>query len=720
MKKCALLLVASLVFVASGQSPLARNPRVGYVYPAGGQQGSVVQVTAGGQALAGAATVYLSGEGVRGTVTYYAKPLNNQQLQTLGRKLKDRRDELAGRAKPAAGTSDSQRVAAEPPNVDKDLVPLPNHPWIQNIETMTMDELERVARRFFDKKNQLNAQIAEIVLVDVTIDPAAVPGVRELRLKTAAGLTNPIPFHVGTLPETSEVEPNDPRPFAADHSATEIGSPTVVNGQIMPGDLDRFMFQASAGQSIVARARARELVPYLADAVPGWFQAVLTLYDGNGRRVASADDQFFSPDPVLACTIPKDGTYVLETRDALFRGREDFVYRIALDNTESGSHNSTRPTSSSPETNEIEPNNTGQSAQAIAPPCMIEGTIDREADADVYRFEGKSGMAIVAEVYARRLDSPLDSLLRLTDSTGNVLAWNDDHPDAERGLITHHADSYVTAQLPADGAYCVEISDAQHNAGPDFRYTLRISPPQPDFALRIAPSSINVQAGRSAVVHAYALRKDGFTGEIRLAIKGDPAGLTLDGATIPAGADHVRMTLTAARASSEEPISIEVEGRAEIARREVCRRATPAEDMMQAFSYRHLVTAENLLVSILGPKKPTGRIALASDEPVRIPLGGAAQIYVKAPIGPILSEIELRLSDPPKGIALTDVVVVPDGMVLEVAASPDAAAPGLSDNLIVEAYREVDGPQRTEKPSAAKRQVPVGVLPAIPFEVAAR
>src|SRR5208283_2109058 len=75
---------------------------------------------------------------------------------------------------------------------------------------------------------------------------------------------------------------------------------------------------------------ARELLPYLADAVPGWLQAVLTLYDARGKELEYEADFRFHPDPVLLFKIPSDGEYVLEIRDALYRGREDFVYRIAV------------------------------------------------------------------------------------------------------------------------------------------------------------------------------------------------------------------------------------------------------------------------------------------------------------------------------------------------------------------------------------------------------
>ena len=111
-------------------------------------------------------------------------------------------------------------------------------------------------------------------------------------------------------------------------SATQL--PVVVNGQIMPGDVDRFSFKARKGTRLVLAASARELIPYLADAVPGWFQAVLALYDSKGNEVAYADAFGFRQDPVIYYEVPEDGEYVVEIHDSIYRGREDFVYRITI------------------------------------------------------------------------------------------------------------------------------------------------------------------------------------------------------------------------------------------------------------------------------------------------------------------------------------------------------------------------------------------------------
>jgi hypothetical protein len=239
--------------------------------------------------------------------------------------------------------------------------------------------------------------------------------------------------------------------------------------------------------------------------------------------------------------IPADGEYVVEIHDSIYRGRDDFVYRITLGDASAVAD--ALPASVSPkryarklagegklpECEEKEPNNDQSQAQRVTLPIIVKGHIDAPGDCDVFRFEGRAGQEIVAEVMARRLGSPLDSVLRLTASDGRQIAFNDDYEDQGSGLLTHHADSYLMTSLPADGTYYLHLSDAQHKGGADFSYRLRIGPPQPDFELRVAPSGLNARAGMNVPVTVYALRRDGFAGDIRLTLKGAPAGFSLSG-----------------------------------------------------------------------------------------------------------------------------------------------------------------------------------------------
>ena len=123
--------------------------------------------------------------------------------------------------------------------------------------------------------------------------------------------------------------PGEPRPGPPE-LPMNVSLPAVLNGQILPGASDRYRFQASKGQRIVTAASARELIPYIADAVPGWFQAAISICDADGKELSYADHFRFRPDPVLCFDVPKDGEYILTIRDSLYRGREDFVYRITI------------------------------------------------------------------------------------------------------------------------------------------------------------------------------------------------------------------------------------------------------------------------------------------------------------------------------------------------------------------------------------------------------
>ena len=63
-----------------------------------------------------------------------------------------------------------------------------------------------------------------------------------------------------------------------------ITVPCTMNGQIAAGEVNRYRFQANKGQRLVISVKARQLVPYVADGVPGWYQAVLKSTTPTARR----------------------------------------------------------------------------------------------------------------------------------------------------------------------------------------------------------------------------------------------------------------------------------------------------------------------------------------------------------------------------------------------------------------------------------------------------
>ena len=737
--------VLALAAAAAAGAQTLNAPRIGYVYPAGGQRGTTVQVRVGGRFLDTVTAATISGPGVHAQVIGIDKPLTPKELTEL-------RDKAAELAKTARTPAQRQELAA-------------------------------LRMRIGDSVRRNQAPVlSEIVTLSIAIEGGADPGPRQVRLETALGLSNALTFAVGTVPEFMEKEEKTGK---AD-TELAVTLPAIVNGRIIPGDVDRaqfplrqpgqyapgdvdrYRFAARKGQDLVCVVGARELMPYLADAVPGWFQATLTLSDAAGRQVAYGDDYRFQPDPVLHVTIPADGEYVLEIKDALYRGREDFVYRIAIGEfpfitsifplgAPAGSKATVQLTGwnlpgnrvtvgapagepgvmsvtaargelpansvpfaidSLPETLEREPNSTSKDAQRLALPIVVNGRIQDPGDADIFSFQGKAGQQVVAEVRARRLGSPLDASLELTDISGRRIAFNDDAEDRATGLLTHHADPMLAATLPADGTYQLRIADVQRQGGAESGYRLRLSPPRPDFELRVTPPEINAGAGTTVPITVHAIRRDGFAGEIAIALKDAPGGFVLSGALVPAGANQVRMTLTVAPNAAKGTSAIVVEGRATIAGRAVTRRAVPADEMMQAFAYRHLVPTDGLSVSVLqrGSVRLVPRVL--TPGPVSIAPGGAARVRIAFPLPRAFEKYEFELSEPPDGVSVGDLLVGPNGAEFAVRADAAKAKPGTRGNLIVVVSGErVAQPNQPNQPAAARRRIPVLTLPAIPFEI---
>jgi len=195
------------------------------------------------------------------------------------------------------------------------------------------------------------------------------------------------------------------------------------------------------------------------------------------------------------------------------------------------------------------------------------------------------------------------------------------------------------------------------------------------------------------------------------------AGFELNGGRIPAGRDRIRMTLTAPPEAPDQPVALQLEGRARIRGRTVSHSAVPADDVMQAFLYRHLLPRQELLVLVQKARWRAPSIELAGDDPVRIPAGGSAQVLIKTRRSAMLREMQLELNEPPEGVTLHDVTVVPQGLAFQLKADRRARQSGFADNLIVEAFREFTPKQKNGKPATQKRRYSMGVFPAIPIEI---
>jgi hypothetical protein len=503
------------------------------------------------------------------------------------------------------------------------------------------------------------------VKFSLTIAPDASPGERELRILNSGGISNRFRFIVGELKEITEVEPNNEKTAPQQLPAL----PLVVDGQILENDRDYFRFAAKSRETLVFSVQARSLLPYIADAVPGWFDPQLTVFDSAGKQVAFADDHRFLPDPVLFFRPPADGEYTLELRDVVYRGRGDFVYRLTMgvlpyytDIFPLGGQRGTdvavqfrgvnlpetRGVVSVPASGrrtimvnglqfgasdygavrEAEANDAFDRAQRIAAPVVVDGRVAKPGVSHYFVLTANRNDKLVCEVQARRLGSPLDSVLTLFDARRNQVAENDDWNDPLEAGLAHNADSRILYTFPAAGDYYLRLRDIQGKGGDEYSFRLTVAPPRPDFTLRISPDNPRMGQGDTAAITVTAVRHDDFAGEIKLAVENLPGGYLASEALIPAGQNEGRLTVTSPAGDANGILSPVVSGMAVIGKDTVLRRAESAESLMQAFAYTHVLPTSRLFLAVipgtgytLSSNVPEGKVLEVtpeSDTPIRI------------------------------------------------------------------------------------------------------
>ena len=792
--------LALLCLAAACFAQVDRTPHLAYVYPAGGQTGATCRVLLGGEFLQKPTGVVFTGPngaeaGVDAKIVEWVKPIGKNVLGDVRRAIAARLNpqqatRKAAAAKPQTPAGQPNQTAAPAPTNEPPA--LPDHPWLRSLDRYSRAELEQLRDRLIDPRIVANPALAEWVLLDVTIAPNAPLGDWDLRLLTANGLSQPMRFQVGPLPEHSYVAAGD----FHDHVDETISLPALLNGQVLPGARHTWKIRAKAGQQLVVACDARALIPYRADAVPGWFQPAISLYDPSkgemvageltqhpvvGQELAFADHWRADQDPVLTFTVPADGVYGLEIHDTIYRGREDFVYRLAigalplitsafplggqvgqpttaaltgvnlpapslpLDTTPGASLRTAALTPANwqprplryavddlPELIEKEPNDTPAKPQSVAWNVTVNGRIDRPGDVDVYAITAQAGDELVAETTARRLGSPIDTLLTLRDPAGAIVAQNDDFADATCGRLTHQADSHLQFKLKTASVYTITVADVQGHGGPEFAYRLRLGRPRPDFALVVTPASLSLRPGATHALTVHAARRDGFTGAINLKLANNTAGFVLSGARVPEGCDEITVTVTAPlaanpqrpRARAAALVDVQLDGAAAIAGQPTTRHATAADPQMQAFAYWHNVPALRQLVRFAG--QPGANVGAQPPSTI-VDIAAAGETTIRyrltRPLDP--ATLSLALVNAPKGMSVSKVEVTEPfnaakrtgELAITIKTAADGPKVGYCGNLVFEATKEPQAPDAAGRKKKPVKQSP-GLLPAVMYRAA--
>lgn len=410
----------------------------------------------------------------------------------------------------------------------------------------------------------------EKLKVKFTAAKDAQPGVRDFRIATPTGVSTVGQLVVVRDPVVVETAGNDTA-----EKAQEIALPAAVCGAIEKNeDVDFFRFHAGAGEVLTFRCRCARLEDRIHD-LQTHADPIMTLRRADGSTLALAENRHYLADPSLAYRFEQAGDYVLEVRDIRYQGNQyweyclevsgrplvETVYPLAVAAKEAASlelvgelagsepvaqwsvpaltpgiHTVELPLASGvtnpvgvivsdlPLVKEVDTaNDLLPGAQLVMVPSGINGRIDREGDVDCYAFEAKKGEAFSVEVVARRAQSALDTTIRILDEKGKQLVLNDDLRLGKR----NHADSLIENwTAPADGKYVVEIRDVHLRGGAMYPYFVKLTRSEPYFELYLDSDKTLVTPGGSAALFVRMDRKNGFVGEVQLAVDGLPAGVS--------------------------------------------------------------------------------------------------------------------------------------------------------------------------------------------------
>lgn len=289
------------------------------------------------------------------------------------------------------------------------------------------------------------------VEVQLTIPPQTPAGMYQISLKSAAGQSAPSPFTVDLFPSINEIEQR-----ASARTAAKIKLPATVVGKIdRAGSVDWFRFEARQGEQLG--------VQVLTAAVGSKLEPILQLADDQGQVLTESNNG------LLAYVAPRAGTYALGIRDRDYRGDAAMSYRLHIGtipivtglfplgaqrgsevklqlfgvNLPSDSISFKVPADAALGARLPIPVATAGEA-ALGNPTLVvgefpdvvagakdtqlpvpgtaNGRLEKAGSADLWRFAARKGQRVIVEVEARRIGSPLDSLIEILDESSRPVA----------------------------------------------------------------------------------------------------------------------------------------------------------------------------------------------------------------------------------------------------------------------------------------------------------
>ncbi len=391
-------------------------------------------------------------------------------------------------------------------------------------------------------------------------------GEHAVRVRTASGLSEMRTVWVGALPAVAEKEPNSE--FA---TPQKIAMNVTVEGVVQNEDVDYYAVELKKGQRLSVEIEALRLANTM-------FDPYIAILDAKRFELATSDDSPLNKqDGICSIVAPADGTYTILVRESGYQGNGACGYRLHVGHfprplavvpaggkageevevtflgDPTGPIKQKVKLPSTPGTTiqfhcqdatgicpsgipfrvsdvgnvvEVEPNDTHDKAtRAAAFPLAFNGVIEKDGDVDGFRFKGTKGQTFDVHCYARRIGSPLDSVMTLSVAGAGAFIGNDD---------SGGPDSYFRVTLPQDGEYVLNVTDHLGKGGPTYFYRVEFTPVTPSATVSIPKVALFSQERQTIAVpkggrmaSLITVSRANFGGDITVAATGLPSGVAM-------------------------------------------------------------------------------------------------------------------------------------------------------------------------------------------------
>lgn len=437
------------------------------------------------------------------------------------------------------------------------------------------------------------------VKATVEASPSCTLGEHPVRVLCASGISELRTFWVGPFPTIDEKEPN------SEFTKPQVITPGVtIHGVVDNEDVDYYSVVLKKGQRLSAEIEGMRLGGTLFDPY------IAILDTKRFELVANDDTPLLGQDAMVSMVAPEDGTYLVQVRESAYGGNGACTYRLHVGHfprptavvpaggkageeievtfigdptgpfkqkirvpSEVDANFRLHPADAqgiapsgflfriSPTLGnvvEVEPNDTPGTASPASLTQAFHGVVGQLGDIDNFKFAGKKGQVFDVHCYARRLGSPLDSVMTLLVFGGGVIASADD---------AIGPDSYFRVTLPEDKEYILTIQDHLKKGGPNFFYRVEMTAVAPGSTAsipKVAQYSQERQTlsvpknGRVATLVTVGRRDWG--GDLNLTADKLPAGVKMIADMMPGNLDTIPVVFEATPTATPDSTLAKITG----------------------------------------------------------------------------------------------------------------------------------------------------------------